>query len=115
MRSIKGKIWALLGAIVLAASIAYSVPQKYRSGNQLEQKIRKELVKLPYYGVFDNLSFSVNGGTVTLYGQVVKPTTKSDAEHQISRIAGVNRVLNRIEVLPRERLLGARRERTKER
>jgi len=100
MNSIQGRIWALIGAVVLAASVGYSVPQNYRSGNQLEQKIRKELVKLPYYGVFDNLSFSVNGGTVTLYGQVVQPTTKSDAEHSIARIAGVNQVINRIEVLP---------------
>jgi len=100
MNSIQGRIWALIGAVVLAASVAYSVPQNYRSGNQLEQKIRKELVKLPYYGVFDNLSFTVNAGTVTLYGQVVKPTTKSDAEHSIARVAGVSRVINRIEVLP---------------
>ena len=112
MKAIKGRILALLGAIVLAASVAYSVPQKYRSGNQLEQKIRKELVKLPYYGVFDNLSFSVNGGTVTLYGQVVEPTTKSDAEHSTARIAGVSRVINRIEVLPLSSFDDSLRQRT---
>ncbi len=112
MNSIQGRIWALIGAVVLAASVAYSVPQNYRSGNQLEQKIRKELVKLPYYGVFDNLSFSVNGGTVTLYGQVVKPTTKSDAEHSIARVAGVSRVINRIEVLPLSSFDDSLRQRT---
>ncbi|MCA1816384.1 MAG: BON domain-containing protein [Acidobacteria bacterium] len=56
---------------------------------------------LPYYGVFDNIEYSVaNDGTVTLYGQVVRPTTKSDAEYNVKRVAGVARVVNKIEVLP---------------
>jgi hyperosmotically inducible protein len=57
-------------------------------------------VTLPYYGVFDNLAFKVNGGTVTLMGQVVRPTTKSDAAQRVAHLAGVNRVVNQIEVLP---------------
>jgi len=67
---------------------------------QLGKKVRHELVTLPYYGVFDNLAYSINDGTVTLYGQVVRPTTRSDAEHRVKRIAGVNRVVNNIKVLP---------------
>jgi len=55
---------------------------------------------LPYYGVFDNLAFTVNGGTVTLLGQVTRPTLKSDAENVVKRIEGVTRVQNKIEVLP---------------
>ena len=68
---------------------------------QLGKKIRHELVTLPYYGVFDNLAYSINGGgNVTLYGQVVRPTTRSDAEHRVRRIPGVTRVVNNIKVLP---------------
>jgi len=67
---------------------------------ELGKKVRHELVTLPYYGVFDNLAYSINGGTVTLYGQVLRPTTRSDAEHRVKRIAGVNRVVNNIKVLP---------------
>ena len=67
---------------------------------QIMKKVRKELVKLPYYGVFDNLAYNVEGGTVTLYGQVVRPSTREDAERRVAKIEGVERVVNQIEVLP---------------
>lgn len=55
---------------------------------------------LPYYGVFDNLSFRVDGSAVTLMGEVTRPTLKSDAENVVKDIEGVERVINNIEVLP---------------
>jgi len=55
---------------------------------------------LPYYGVFDNLAYSVNGYNVTLMGQVTRPTLKSDAERVVKDIEGVESVTNNIEVLP---------------
>jgi hyperosmotically inducible protein len=67
---------------------------------QLAKRVRHELVTLPYYGVFDNLAYNINGGTVTLYGQVVRPTTRSDAEGRVKRLPGVSRVVNNIKVLP---------------
>lgn len=71
-----------------------------QSGAQLAKQVRRKLVTLPYYGVFDNLAYSINGGKVTLFGQVVRPSTRSDAERSVSRIAGVTQVVNNIEVLP---------------
>ena len=65
------------------------------------EKIRKELVTLPFYNVFDNLGFSVNAnGEVTLFGNVTRPTLKSDAERVVKSIEGVEKVENQIEVLP---------------
>lgn len=55
---------------------------------------------LPYFGVFDYIAFKVDGDTVTLIGQVVRPVLKSDAENSIKHIEGVERVNNQIEVLP---------------
>jgi osmotically-inducible protein OsmY len=57
-------------------------------------------VMLPYYGVFDDLAFRVNGSTVTLLGHVTRPTLKSDAENVVKRIEGVEKVENQIQVLP---------------
>jgi hyperosmotically inducible protein len=68
--------------------------------NRIAREVRHELVMLPYYGVFDNLAFTVNGGTVTLLGQVTRPTLKSDAENVVKHIEGVDRVINNIKVLP---------------
>ncbi|MDR3747226.1 MAG: BON domain-containing protein [Acidobacteriota bacterium] len=68
--------------------------------DKLIREVRHELIMLPWYGVFDNLAFRVDGRTVTLEGQVVKPVTKSDAENAVKRIEGVEKVVNNIEVLP---------------
>jgi hyperosmotically inducible protein len=75
------------------------LPQK--SIDRIVREVRHELVTLPYYGVFDNLAYKVDpDGTVTLMGQVVNPTLKSDAERALKRIEGVEKVVNNIEVLP---------------
>jgi hyperosmotically inducible periplasmic protein len=66
----------------------------------LERRVRHELVMLPYYGVFDNLGFRVDGYKVTLTGQVHRPSLRNDAERAVSRLEGVESVDNQIEVLP---------------
>lgn len=71
-----------------------------RSEDRIPREVRHELVMLPYYGVFDNLAFRVNGGTVTLLGQVTRPTLRSDAGNVVKRIEGVEKVENQIQVLP---------------
>jgi hyperosmotically inducible protein len=67
---------------------------------ETRNQIRKALVTLPYYGVFDNLEANIQGGTVVLEGQVVKPITKGDAESRVAKIKGVDKVINNIKVLP---------------
>ena len=66
----------------------------------LESTVRHKLVTLPYYSVFDDLRFQIEGDTVTLTGQVARPSLSRDAEAAVSRIAGVSQVVNNIEVLP---------------
>ena len=68
--------------------------------DRITREVRHELVMLPYYGVFDNLTYRVDGTTVTLMGQVTKPTLKSDAGNVVKGIEGVERVDNKIQVLP---------------
>ena len=66
----------------------------------LTREVRHQLLLLPYYSVFDNLMFKVDGDKVTLLGQVVRPTLKSDAEAAVKGIEGVASLDNQIEVLP---------------
>jgi BON domain len=67
----------------------------------LGQEVRHELVMLPYYSVFDWLQAQVAAdGTVTLMGQVTRPTTKDDAENRVKGLEGATRVVDNIEVLP---------------
>jgi hyperosmotically inducible periplasmic protein len=100
------KIRALVVPAMLALSLV-SMPYSAQAGqkeakpaNKLVKEVRHELVMLPYYSVFDNLAYKVEGDRVTLYGQVVRPTLKSDAENVVKSIEGVSSVKNEIEVLP---------------
>ena len=68
--------------------------------NRMVQEVRHKLVMLPYYSVFDDLAFSVNGNTVTLLGAVTRPVLKDDAARTVQSVEGVANVVNNIEVLP---------------
>jgi len=93
-----------LGMLIVAFGItsALGFPAESDRGGRtrVEREVRHELAMLPYYSVFDNLAFRVDDGTVTLLGQVTRPTLKSDAENVVKRIEGVERVINKIDVLP---------------
>jgi len=71
-----------------------------KAEERIQKEVRHELVMLPYLTVFDNLAYKVQGYDVTLVGQVVNPTLKSDAERVVKQIEGVEKVDNQIEVLP---------------
>jgi hyperosmotically inducible protein len=88
--------------IALAFTLARaSAAKSDRNMPNIVKEVRHELVTLPWYSVFDNLAFRVDpDGTVTLLGQVVRPTLKDDAERVVKKIPGVTRVINQIEVLP---------------
>lgn len=71
-----------------------------KSQERIIKEVRHELLMLPYFGVFDYIAYKVDGTTVTLLGQVVRPSLKSDSENVVKRIEGVEKVDNQIEVLP---------------
>lgn len=100
MTGLKNKVLTLLVAFFVTASVAMAAPPSNQDSALLTKQIRKQLVTLPFYGVFDNLAFEINGDTVILSGQVLRPTTRKDAERRVAKIEGVERVVNRIEVLP---------------
>jgi len=68
--------------------------------NRLVKEVRHQLVTMPYYSIFDDIGFTVNGGTVTLVGQVTQPVVKDDAGNAVKHVEGVTSVVNNIEVLP---------------
>jgi hyperosmotically inducible protein len=68
---------------------------------RLVKEVRKELVTIPFFGVFDWLEGNVEAdGRVYLRGEVTRPIIKSDAENRVKQIEGVDKVVNEIEVLP---------------
>lgn len=91
---------AILALMMLAVPSLANPADKASDYDKTIKKIRKELVTLPFYSVFDNLSFKFEDGTVTLYGQVARPSLKGDAKRVVQKVAGVEDVVNKIEVLP---------------
>lgn len=91
----------ILGALLLVPA-GIAVPQSNLNERSVE-RIRKELVTLPNFGLFDDIRFSIEGNTVILTGYASRPTLKASAESVVKDVAGVERVLNRIEVLPLSR------------
>lgn len=99
----------MVAAVLAAASMALpavaetttSIAEERAAAEaELARKVRRELVMLPYYGVFDHFAFRLDQGVVTLMGQVSRPTLRSDAANVVKRLEGVVRVNNEIEVLP---------------
>src|SRR5438445_8720968 len=98
----KLRLSPLAVAVILAVipSYAQQNQQSDKAVQRIQREVRHELLMLPYLGVFDNLAYKVDGYNVTLYGQVTRPTLKSDAENVVKKIEGVEKVDNQIEVLP---------------
>jgi hyperosmotically inducible protein len=103
----KHRLLALAISLVMVTAVA--VPQNMsaqrdqpsaRGQERITKEVRHELLMLPWFGVFDNIAYKVDGDTVTLLGQVTRPTLKSDAENVVKHIEGVEKVINQIEVLP---------------
>jgi hyperosmotically inducible periplasmic protein len=97
MRSVKRL--AAVGAVMVALAGAVSGAGPSESAQETAGKVRKALAKLPYYGVFDFLAFSLDDGGITLKGYAHRPSLKREAESMVER-AVKGDVVNQIEVLP---------------
>jgi hyperosmotically inducible periplasmic protein len=95
----KHRLLTLFVTLLTLVSLG-AAQESAKSQERIIREVRHELLMLPYFGVFDYIAFKVDGSTVTLLGQVVRPVLKSDAENSVKRIEGVEKVDNQIEVLP---------------
>src|SRR6202521_6359118 len=89
-----------LTAVGLIVLLVAASPAAQSQAKSTTDEIRKELLQLPYYGVFDFIAFSYNKGTVTLQGYAYQGGLKIDAERAVKRASGVDQVVNKIEDLP---------------
>jgi hyperosmotically inducible protein len=99
----KNKLVVVLVALLWFSTLGFAQDRgqpSAKSEERITREVRHELLMLPYFGVFDYIAYKVDGSTVTLLGQVVRPSLKSDSENAVKRIEGVEKVDNQIEVLP---------------
>jgi len=101
--------WCLVG-LICAGTIGISEAQSgqhsqaatgsQRMQDRITREVRHELVMLPQLTIFDNLQYKVDGSTITLLGEVRNPVLKDSAESVVKKIEGVEKVENKIDVLP---------------
>lgn len=84
---------------VVSMRPAAAQPRDERA-DTVRSEIRKELLQLPYYSVFDFLAFKYDRGTAVLMGYAYAPALEEDAERAVKRVAGVDTVQNNVEQLP---------------
>lgn len=104
-RSVLGWRAALLCMMAFGAAAAQTNQSSRprispRGQERIIREVRHQILMLPNFGVFDNISFRLNGYDLTLLGQVRTPTLRDDAARAVKGIEGIERVNNRIEVLP---------------
>ncbi len=98
-RSIQ-RLLSAAAALILAVPVLLNASVNTAQPAALESRVRHELLMLPWYSVFDDIRYQVNGNDVTLSGAVTRPILKSDAENVVKNIRGVEHVTNDIQVLP---------------
>jgi len=106
----KHRSYILVLSLLTLATLSIAQDQRETSAKAPERiirEVRHELLMLPYFGVFDNIAFKVDGYNVTLLGQVVRPSLKSDAENAVKHIEGVEQIDNQISKCypPRPRMI----------
>lgn len=87
-------------ALLVALEGVPSVSAQTVTSDERVRSVRRMLERLPYYGVFDFLAFSIERGTVTLVGYDHRGTLRADAEIATRRVSGVDEIANKIELLP---------------
>jgi hyperosmotically inducible periplasmic protein len=111
MRSVMG---SAIAAVLLAASglaASNNPPSDHNDAfvpgpeneTQIAKQVRHNLLMLPYYSIFDDLAFRLNGTVVTLEGACPPEPPwdiKSDAERAAKKVPGVTQVINNIKLLP---------------
>ena len=95
MRTPKNMIKKMTVGVALMSAALFAGPSR-----SIEQQVRHEILMVPYIGVFDNPTWQIDYGVVTLSGEVTQPIEKYNLERAVKGVEGVTRVENNIEVLP---------------
>lgn len=91
-----------VGTLGSSAAFARSTPKVGQPQYEawLNKKVYDRLVTVPWFGVFDNLAYKIQGTKVTLSGQVLFPVTRSSVEDAVAGLPGVTKVVNHVKQLP---------------
>jgi hyperosmotically inducible protein len=92
------KVGLLVATLALCAQSALA--QVERKDLQIYNDISKTVNQYVFFTIFDDINANMENGTVTLTGKVTMPYKRNEIEKRVAKVDGVQRVVNRIEVLP---------------
>ena len=85
-------------AIALLAVSTSALAQ--RDDLQVFRDVQKQVLRYSHFTIFDSVSAQIEDGVVVLIGKVTMPYKRTELERRVRKVAGVQRVENRLEVLP---------------
>jgi hypothetical protein len=91
-RDVSQRLFPLVLFIAVLSGLKSVVAQTPAAEQESTARVQRALERLPYYGVFDFLAFGWERGTVTLMGYAYRGSLKTEAEHAVRRVAGVDEV-----------------------
>ncbi len=88
--------------VAAAAVLTLSAPAFAANADNLQtfRAVQKQVLEYPHFTIFDTVNAQVDNGAVRLTGKVTMPYKRDAIEKRVRDVAGVNRVDNRIDVLP---------------
>ena len=96
------KLAATAALVVTLGAFGFTTPAAAADNENLQlfRAVQKQVLNYTHFTIFDSVNMQINGNTVTLTGWVTMPYKKSDIERRVSRVEGIDRVVNRIKELP---------------
>jgi len=89
-----------LVVVACLASVSLALAQEPTRNQDTVDDIRKAILRLPYYGVFDFLAVHYDKGTANLSGYVYQPSLAREVIAATRRVPRVDEVVDKIERLP---------------
>ena len=92
--------FTLCTGTVIAQNSASGPAWAQQDTSRITREVQKKLGSLSNLGVFDWITFRIQGRSIVLSGYASRPTLKSDAGRVLKNISGVESVDNQIHVIP---------------
>ena len=96
------KLAASAALVITLGAFGFTTPAAAADNDNLQlfRAVQKQVLNYAHFTIFDSVNMQINGGTVTLTGWVTMPYKKNDIERRVSRVDGIDRVVNQIKELP---------------
>jgi hyperosmotically inducible protein len=85
----------------LVVLLGMSTPALAQRDNlQVFRDVQQQVLRYPHFTIFDSVNAEIENGVVILTGKVTMPYKRNAIERRVGRVEGIQKVENRLDVLP---------------